>query len=315
MSKILVTGSSGLIGRALRVRLHALGIATAGIDLLGAGAERGDIRDRAALERALDGCSGVVHLAAVSRVVWAQRDPDLCWSTNVGGLQNLLAASAATAPWIVFASSREVYGHAAALPVTEDSPLQPVNVYARSKVEGERLLADAVAAGRRGAIVRFSNVYGAVEDHADRVVPAFARAAATGQPIRVDGSGNTFDFTFIDDVVDGVIALVHKLQDGRTALPPVHFVSGEPTTLGQLAALAQMIAHNECKVDEAPPRDFDVAHFTGDPSRAHELLGWRATVGIRDGLARLIGAFRALDPVAATRAGSAAVPATALTLS
>ncbi len=294
MGKILITGSCGLIGHAVRKRLHASGIETIGIDVLGSGAECGDMRDRAAVDKAVAGCSGIIHLAAVSRVVWAQRDPERCWSTNVGGLQNLLAATdaAAASPWIVFASSREVYGYADSLPVTEDFPLQPLNVYARSKVEGERLMSAAIASGRRGAIVRFSNVYGTVQDYADRVVPAFARAAVTGQAIRVDGSGNTFDFTYIDDVADGVIALVQKLQEGQAWLPPIHFVSGKPTTLGELAMLARQIAASDSAVNEAPARDYDVAHFFGDPARAQQLLGWTATVGIREGLTRLIAAFR-----------------------
>ncbi len=295
MSKILVTGSSGLIGRPLRDKLRQLGHDVTGIDLLGTGIEQGDLRERSVIDRIVAGCDGIVHLAAVSRVVWAQRDPDRCWATNVGALENLLAATDAGqgSPWIVFASSREVYGHAATLPVTEDSPLRPVNVYARSKVEGERLMTSALQRGRRGAIVRFSNVYGSVLDHADRVVPAFARAAASGEPIRVDGSRNTFDFTFVDDVVDGLLALITQVDETQALLPPIHFVSGEATTLGELATLAQQIAGNTCTVQEAPPRDFDVAHFTGDPARARALLGWQAMVGIRDGLARLIADFRA----------------------
>ncbi len=306
MSNILVTGSSGLIGRPLRAQLRQQGHHVTGIDLLGIGADQGDIRDRSVIDRVVAGCDGIIHLAAVSRVAWGQRDPERCWSTNVGALENLLAATdiGAAAPWIVFASSREVYGHAASLPVSEDSPLEPVNVYARSKVEGERLMTSALQRGRRGTIVRFSNVYGSVLDHADRVVPAFARAAASGEPIRVDGSRNTFDFTFVDDVVGGLLTLVRQINEDRAILPPIHFVSGEPTTLGELAALAQQIAGNTCTVQEAPPRDFDVAHFIGDPERARTLLGWQSTVGIREGLARLIADFRAEQARAAISTAS-----------
>ena len=101
------------------------------IDLLECGDNHGDVRDPRQVHAAVDGCGGVIHLAAVSRVATAQRDPGLCEATNVGGLSNVLqaAASSSRQPWVVFASSREVYGQPEQLPVREDSPLQPMNVY------------------------------------------------------------------------------------------------------------------------------------------------------------------------------------------
>jgi nucleoside-diphosphate-sugar epimerase len=72
--------------------------------------------------------------------------------------------------------------------VAEDAPLSPRNVYARSKVAVEQLTEEARERGMIAAVVRFSNVFGDTEDHADRVVPAFARAAAAGGTVRVDGS-------------------------------------------------------------------------------------------------------------------------------
>ena len=70
------------------------------------------------------GVDGVIHLAAVSRVVWGQKNPELCWETNVTGVQNVLDAAreASSRPWVISASSREVYGEAEHLPVSEDMP-------------------------------------------------------------------------------------------------------------------------------------------------------------------------------------------------
>jgi UDP-glucose 4-epimerase len=234
---------------------------------------RGDILDRAAVERAIDGCIGVVHLAAVSRVIDGERAPEVCWRTNVDGTRNVIEAALAELrrPWVIYASSREVYGQPGALPASEDAALAPVNIYGRSKVAAEDLTAKADLVT---AIVRFSNVYGWVGDHADRVVPAFARQAAAGLPLRVDGSGHTFDFTHLDDTVRGVLAVVAQLEAGAT-LPPLHFVTGTPTTLGHLASLAVELAGAGSPVVEGAPRSFDVSRFHGDPSRAAAVLGWR----------------------------------------
>ncbi|MDI7267217.1 MAG: NAD-dependent epimerase/dehydratase family protein, partial [Myxococcota bacterium] len=250
------------------------------------------VRNAQAVRGAVAGVRGIVHLAAVSRVIWAERDPELCWNTNVGGALCVLCAALDTPkrPWILFASSREVYGQPTALPAAEDAPLAPVNVYGRAKVESERLVASARDAGLRTAIVRLSNVYGSVRDHVDRVVPAFARAAVWGRRIRLDGREHTFDFTHIDDVVRGLLCLI-ALLDRDEELPPVHLLTGRPTTLGELAATCVDLARTGSPIVEAPPRSYDVARFYGDPTRARELLGWTATIPLRLGLDRLIRAF------------------------
>lgn len=293
-NRILVTGSSGLVGSALREALQLQGMEVHGLDLRGFGPEAGDVRDLECMNRAVQRCDGIVHLAAVSRVVWGERDPQLCWATNVDGLRNLLGAAARQGrrPWIIFASSREVYGEPDTLPVTEDAPLRPVNIYGRSKVAGERLMAEARRDGLCAAVIRLSNVYGSPSDHADRVVPAFARAAVQGRTLRVDGAGHTFDFTHLDDVARGIAALVGLLQTGAAAPPPIHFLTGRPTTLGQLADLAIEVAASSSRVQHALPRSFDVAQFYGSPDRARSLLGWSPRVSIREGLTRLISSLR-----------------------
>ena len=256
------------------------------------------MRDAERVRHAVAGCGGIVHLAAVSRVVWGERDPGACREVNVGGLRNVLAAAAKVRgepsgrPWVIFASSREVYGQPDHLPATEDTPLRPINVYGRSKVEGERLVEAARTQGLRAAIVRLSNVYGSTRDHADRVVPAFARSALAGGVLRVEGADHTFDFTHIDDATRGIVAIVDLLADGKTPPPPVHLLTGRPLSLGRLAALAADLAGTGATIVQAPPRSFDVSHFHGSPARARKLLGWTPHVELQPGLARLIHDFR-----------------------
>ena len=290
--QILITGSEGLVGNALRGLLETRGWDVVGLDLLATGSENGDIRNSGRVRDAVAGCRGVVHLAAVSRVQWAERAPDDCFAVNVGGFRNVLEAvsSEADKPWVLFASSREVYGQALRLPATEETPLRPVNAYGRSKVEGERLVREAERRGLRAATVRLSNVYGSVRDHPDRVVPAFAWAAVTGRTIRMDGADCAFDFIHIDDTVRGMAALIDRLEAGETP-PPVHLVTGVSTALRELAALAMELAGRTVPLAEAPPRPFDVARFHGDPSRAKEMLGWEPRIALRDGLAQIVSDF------------------------
>jgi len=290
--RVLVTGSSGLIGKALAEALRQDGFTPVEFDLRGIGSRAGDIRVSTDISRTITDCVGIIHLAAVSRVIDGEKDPEACWETNVMGTRNIIQAAMTLPdrPWLIYASSREVYGEPASTPVNEDAPLEPVNIYGRSKIAAERLVTDAPL---RTAIVRFSNVYGSTDDHVDRVVPAFAQQAALGLPLRVDGSGHTFDFTHLDDTVRGVLAVIHKLEVG-VELPPIHFVTGQPTTLGELASLAIELAGSNSTVHEAPPRNFDVSGFYGDPRRAARLLDWRPSVPLVDGLARLIQDFRTL---------------------
>lgn len=295
MQRILISGSEGLVASGLIPALEARGVEVCRFDLLGRenSIEQGDIREAAAVRRAMRGCSGVIHLAAVSRVVWGQNDPDLCWETNVEGTKNVLKAAAVSEPkpWVVFASSREVYGEPAGCPVREHDELRPLNIYGRSKLAGERAVHDARQHGLRTAVVRLSNVYGGIDDHVDRVIPAFARAAVEGKALRVDGRDHTFDFTHLDDTVRGIIALCDRLENGAKNLPPIHLLTGRPTTLGELARLTVDTAQSASIIHEAPPRNYDVATFWGDPSRAHKWLDWRAEITLEEGVFRLIQDF------------------------
>jgi UDP-glucose 4-epimerase len=293
---ILVTGSEGLIGSALIAALEASGHKVRRFDIRRSAHE--DIRNREALAAALKGVEGVVHLAAISRVVWGERDPDLCRATNVDALRDLLKLCVADKTrWFIFASSREVYGHKPGERVAEDSSFSPLNVYARTKCEGEALAAQAAQAGLVANICRFSSVYGSPNDHRDRVSMAFAIAAAKGGVIRRDGADCTFDFTSVRDVVRGAKQLVDQSRRGEQ-LPPVHFVTGRGTTLRALSDIAARHARAPVSIIDAPSRSFDVSHFVGDPSRAAALLGWTAEVAIETGMADLIDDVSAVEPAA-----------------
>jgi len=95
VSTILITGSEGLIGKPLGEALKAQGFKVRGIDIVApeGSDDFGDILDYPALADAAKDCDGIVHLAAISRVVWGQERPELCWNTNVIGTTNVVQAA------------------------------------------------------------------------------------------------------------------------------------------------------------------------------------------------------------------------------
>lgn len=295
MKTILITGHEGLVGRHLWTHLKILGYQLKGIDLIAK--EKcflGDITNKKALQKAMDNCEGIVHLAGVSRVIWAEKAPDLCWRTNAQASINLLelATKNKKQPWVLVASSREVYGEPNKFPVHESFPLAPINVYGRAKVVMEEAALEARRSGIITAVVRLANVYGCTQDHHDRVLPAFCRAAACGDELRVDGSEHTFDFTHINDTVDGILRVIAKLERGTEDLPPVHLLPGIATTLGEAAKMAVNAANSSSSINEAPSRNYDVARFIGDSSLAKRLLGWEAKITPAEGIKNLVYAFQ-----------------------
>jgi UDP-glucose 4-epimerase len=293
---ILITGSSGLIGSALKEALAGTGFIVKCLDKRGKAGDFGDVRDRARVSEAIAGCSGVIHLAAVSRVVEGERDPDQCWSVNVNGITNVVQGilHQKEKPWLIFSSSREVYGNAEKFPVKETQPLAPLNIYGESKVRSEFLIEEAVRDhGLKAAILRFSNVYGSLNDYEDRVVPAFIHAALMGTSLRVDGNENSLDFTYLGDVIKGILLTVRHLFDESAGLAPLNFVTGRPTTLRELAELIIEITGSSSVITEANARDYDVARFHGCIERAGEVLGWYHTTSLETGLRKLAALHKA----------------------
>lgn len=288
---ILVTGSSGLIGRHLGVRLARENYEVRSFDLKRSLQE--DVRDKDSIERALGGVRGIVHLAAISRVVYGESAPDECWATNVEGLRSVIncALNSRLKPWLIFVSSREIYGNASQSPTNEDAPEAPLNTYARSKVAGEHLVKAARSQGLTANICRLSTVYGATDDYPDRVLPAFCRAAAEGGRIRIDGAKTVLDPTHVEDVVEGLCRLTAETAAGRL-LPAVHFVSGRGYSLQEIADIAIQAGGKSTSVTVQAPRAYDVNRFVGDPSRAKSLLGWSPVIDLENGVRRLVEAFR-----------------------
>lgn len=299
--RILMTGSHGLVGTVMTEALSARGDVPVAFDVVADPAC--DIRDKDRLAAAAEGCDGIVHLAAISRVAWGESHPELTHSVNVDGTRAVIevAMAARPRPWLLFASSREIYGDPPERIISEDAPTAPVNHYGRSKAGGEELVNAARAAGLRTAMLRLSNVYGGRRDHPDRAVPALVGRALAGEDLTITGADNYFDFVHVEDTVRGLIAALDQLAMGEAGLPPIHLATGIDTSLGQLAEMAVRATGSTSRIIPVAARSFDVAGFCGRPDRAGQILGWSPTIAIAEGVSRVAQDLAEHGPLAPAR--------------
>ena len=320
MATILLTGGAGYIGSHTCVALVAAGYRPVILDdfsnaaedvpdrlgrILGQAPEvwRGSVLDADLLGRILAAhdIAAVIHLAARKAVGESVAQPLGYARTNLGGLMTLLEAMQAAGVFrLVFSSSATVYGVPDRLPIPEDAPTGFTNPYGYTKLAGEQLLAQVAAADPRWAIgvLRYFNPAGAHgsgligEDPGDipnNLMPYISQVAVGAQPaLRVfgadydtpDGTG-VRDYIHVEDLADGhVLSLAALMRSGQGHL--VNLGTGRGySVLEMLSAYGRACGHELPHVI-APRRPGDVAACYADPTRAAELLGFRATRGLEE---------------------------------
>ena len=246
----------------------------------------GNILDKDELSKALKNIVGIVHLAAISRVVDAEINPELCCRTNVDGLRNLiyLSKKKPQKPWIIFASSREIYGEPSFLPVNEKHALNPINVYGNCKKAAEELLMGQTN-DLSTIIFRFSNVYGSPFDYPTRVIPAFLWGTLNEKPLRVDSPNHVFDFTHVNDAATAIVAAVEKLTlDEFEGHEIFNLSTGKGTSLTQLIEILKHLTGKDVETVAGKNRDYDVTRYIGDCSKVKRELGFQCQISLKEGL-------------------------------
>ena len=225
LPRILLTGSSGMLGTRLFERLLDLGFEICGIDrkrnrwnhALQGRTHRGDLLRKSSLNMP-DEFDMVVHFAANARVYELVKNPELAFE-NISTTFNVLEfARRRDISKLLFASSREVYGNLPDRgPISEDkaSLRNCESPYAASKIAGETMLESYNKVyGLAYVIIRYSNVYGMYDD-SDRVIPLWIRRALKDQQLVVYGRHKSLDFTYIDDAVDGTIEAIKRFERSK----------------------------------------------------------------------------------------------------
>lgn len=312
MGRVLVTGGAGFIGSHVCEALARGGREVVALDcfddfydpmlkrrnLEGLSGHRGfrlaegDIRDAEFVDGLLDGVEIVLHLAARAGVRPSIEQPLLYQDVNVRGTTVLLDRCRARGVGkFIFASSSSVYGNNESVPFREDDPVDhPISPYAATKKAGE-LIAHVFhhLHGIEVTCLRFFTVYGP-RQRPDLAIHKFARLIEAGRPIPVYGDGSMMrDFTYIDDVVDGVLRATERFRGYRV----YNLGESRPVALRDLIGLLEEALGRRAIIDRRPMQPGDVQRTFADVSRARTELGYEPSTEFRAGLERFVAWFRA----------------------
>lgn len=293
--RVLVTGGAGFIGSHVVRLLLEEGADVRVFDSFVSGKRdrlpegiiviEGDIRDKTALEKAMQGITHVVHLAAQVSVPASIDDPFFTYDVNVTGTKNVLeTARHAGVGRVVYASSAAVYGDHPELPKTEESPLQPKSPYATSKVANE---VDALASGLSTIGLRFFNVYGPGQEANHpyaSVIPRWVAAAQEGRVIELHGDGaQTRDFIHVHDVARAVLFALKSSYVGVC-----NIASGVETALRDVLQYMGERLGKDIPHERTPTRPGDIKRSVAQIDRARETIGFVAEISLEEGLRDLL---------------------------
>ncbi len=237
----------------------------------------------------------IIHLAARAGVRPSLAEPALYLRVNVEGTVNILeAARRSGVKKIIIASSSSVYGANSKIPFSEGDPVfSAISPYAASKLACEALgHVYHHVYGMDVAMLRFFTVYGP-RQRPDLAIYKFAHLIPQGKPIPVFGDGSTArDYTFISDIVDGVMACTQK----EFGCEIFNLGESQTVTLSRMIELLETALGKKAVIDRQPPQLGDVPLTCADISKARQKLGYNPRVSFENGLAVFVDWFRQNPP-------------------
>jgi nucleoside-diphosphate-sugar epimerase len=316
--KYLVTGGAGFIGSHITRALLDEGATVRALDNFSTGKREniaelaqqftgqqfeileGDIRDASRVKEAVRGVEIIFHEAAFVSVPQSMNNPQECFDVNVTGTSHLFdAARQAGVRRAVVASSAAVYGESEALPLVEETPLQPLSPYAVSKRVDE-MYAELFTKsfGFEVVALRYFNVYGPrqrPDSMYAAAVPIFTRRLLDDKPVMVFGDGGqTRDLINVRDVVRAnLIAAEHPNAAGQV----FNICTGAETRLLDLLDVMYELFPNAPKPEFTSPRAGDIYRSVGSPQKALDMIGFKAQTSLAEGLKETINWMRNNSPI------------------
>ena len=310
MSLYLVTGGAGFIGSHLSEELVRRGERVRVVDSLITGKRanlahlpdveflEGDLADVDVAHRAVAGVDYVLHQAAIPSVPRSVSDPITSNRSNIDATLNVLVASRdAGVKRLVYAGSSSAYGDTPTLPKHEEMPTRPLSPYALQKLVGEQYLALFTKLyGLDTVTTRYFNVFGPRQDPSSPysgVISLFISALVDGrQPIIYGDGGQTRDFTYVANVVDGVLRACHA---PGIAGQMMNVATGGRISLNELLATMCDLLEVQTEAIYRELRAGDVRDSQADISRAKQLIGYVPLVDLREGLERTLAWYRGAE--------------------
>jgi len=304
---VLVTGGAGFIGPRLIGRLVERGNLVRVFDDLSSGRLlniselmktgavnfiKGDIRDVTAIEVAASGCDLIYHLAAQSLVPFSTERPELDMEINIEGTLNVLRAGKKAQSKVVFSSSSTVYGKVSKTPTPENEPLVPSSFYGLSKLAAEnycRIYSELF--GVPTVALRLFNIYGPGTNKGV-MIDLYRKLLRDPRRLEVLGTGFQLkDYLYIDDVVEALLIAPEKAECKGEAY---NIGLGESHTVFELAGIMLEIlglSGVDVKARGGIAWLGDVEYTSPDVGKAERELGWKAKMGIREGVQKTLEWF------------------------
>ena len=312
MSLYLVTGGAGFIGSHLAWELARRGERVRVVDNLSTGKRKnldvvagtefieGDLADLDVARRAVQGVDHVLHQAAIPSVPRSVNDPITSNRSNIDATLNILvAARDAGVKRLVYAGSSSAYGDTPTLPKHEDMAASPLSPYALQKLVGEQYCQMFTRLyGFETVTIRYFNVFGPRQDPSSPysgVISLFATAVLEGRQPTIYGDGEqTRDFTYVANVVDGVL---RACQASHAAGETINVATGGRTSLNELFRHLKDLTGATVEPVYGEPRPGDVKHSQADISKATRILGYAPLVSFENGLKRTLEWYRSSEHV------------------
>jgi nucleoside-diphosphate-sugar epimerase len=308
MASYLVTGGAGFIGSHLTEELIRRGHRVRVLDNLVTGKREnlshipgvdlleGDLADLATCRRAAQGVDFVLHQGALPSVPRSVKDPVTSNRANIDGSLNILTASRdAGVKRLVYAGSSSAYGDTPTLPKREDMPTNPLSPYALQKLVAEQYCRMFTTLyGFETVTIRYFNVFGPRQDPGSPysgVISLFTKAILAGRQPTIYGDGEqTRDFTYVANVVDGVL---RACEAPNVAGEVINVATGGRISLNELWRTMTEIAGSSLKPTYEAWRAGDVRDSQADITKARTLLGYSPSISFEAGLRKTIDWCRA----------------------